>query len=150
MSDRATRILFVALGGLLLLAAVAAVLSATRTGPEYAEGSPEAVAAAYLVAAVAKDGQEAARHLDPASTCTAEHIEDGWVNPRDRVVLRGSDVDGDRATVRVDVVTPSSGPFEASEWTNRRTLDLLRVDGEWLISGTPWPAFGCDAERNRP
>lgn len=150
MSDRATRILLVALAGLLLLAAVAAVLSVTRSGPEYAEGSPEAVAQAYLVAAVAKDGQEAARHLGPDSGCTAEHIEDGWVSSRDRIVLRGADVDGDRATVQVDIVTPSSGPFDASEWTNRRELDLLRIDGEWLITGTPWPAFGCDAERNRP
>jgi hypothetical protein len=150
MSDRATRILIAALAGLLLLAAVAAVLSLTRDGPEYAEGSPEAAVQSYVVAAVAGDGEEAVRHLDPADRCTARNVEEGWANPRSRVVLRDTEVHGDRATVRIDILTPSGDPFSASEWEDRQSLDLHLVDGEWLISGTPWPAYRCEPDRSRP
>lgn len=150
MLDRATRILLAAVAGLLLLAVVAAVLSVTRDGPEYAEGSPEAVVQAYVVAAVAKDGEEAVRHLDPAEGCTARDVEEGWVRPGSRFVLRDTDVHGDRATVEIDVVTSSSDPFGASEWTNSETFDLVRVDDRWLITGSPWPAHFCEPERKRP
>lgn len=148
MSDRATRVLLAAVAGLLLLAAVSAVLSVTRGGPEYAEGSPEATVQAYLVAAVAKDGEEAVRHLDPASGCTPGHIEQGYAGRDVRVVLRDTTVKGDRATVRVDVVNRSGGPF-ASEWSSERTFDLRRADGGWRITGSPWPAY-CEREVRSP
>ncbi|WP_131104314.1 hypothetical protein [Ornithinimicrobium sufpigmenti] len=150
MSDRPTRILLAAVAGLLLLAVVAAVLSATRADPGYAEGSPEAAVQSYAVAAVAKDGEEAVRHLDPAAGCTAQHVEESWVRPGARVVLRDTSVDGDRATVRLDVVSASGGPFDASEWTNEETLELRQVDGEWLVTGTPWPLYTCRPEVTRP
>lgn len=150
MSDRASRILLAAVAGLLLLAAVAAVLSLNRDRPEYAEGSPEAVVQSWVVSAVAKDGDEAVRHLDPGTGCTARHVEEAWVRPGSRVVLRGTEVDGDRATVRVDVVSPTGDPFSPSEWTNNVTLELVRVDGQWLVTGDPWPVYVCAPERNRP
>lgn len=150
MSDRATRILLAAVAGLLLLAVVAAVLSVIRDDPEYAEGTPEATVQSYVVAAVAQDGEEAVRHLDPADGCTARHVEEGWINPASRVVLRDTEIRGDRATVRVDILTPSGDPFSPSEWSDRQTFDLRLVDGEWLISGTPWPAYRCEPDRSRP
>lgn len=150
MSDRATRILLAAVAGLLLLAVIAAALSATRAGPRYAEGSPEATVQSYVVAAVAEDGEEAVRHLDPADGCTAAHIEQGWVNPRGRVVLRDTDVRGDEATVKIDVVVPSGGLLSSSEWASSETLHLRRADDGWLITGTPWPAYDCDREAYRP
>jgi hypothetical protein len=150
MSDRATRILLAAVAGLLLLAVLAAVLSATRERPEYAEGSPEATVQSYVVAAVAKDGEEAVRHLDPSTRCTARHIEEAWVTPGARVVLRQTSVDGDRATVRLDVVSDSGGPLSTSEWTDEQTLQLRQVDGEWVVTGTPWPLYTCRPEVTRP
>ncbi|QFG68311.1 hypothetical protein [Ornithinimicrobium pratense] len=150
MSDRATRILLAAVTGLLLLAAVAAVLSVTRQGPEYAEGSPEATVQSYIVAAVAKDGEEAVRHLDPADGCTARHVEQSRTRPGSRVVLRGTSTDGDRATVRLDVVSTSGGPLSTSEWTSQETLELRQVEGEWLVTGTPWPVRTCRPEVSRP
>lgn len=150
MSDRATRTLLAAVAGLLLLAVVAAVLSTTREGPGYAEGSPEATVQSYVAAAVAKDGEEALRHLDPAAGCTAQHIEESWVRPGSRIVLRNTSVDGDRVTVRLDVVSASGGPFDASEWTNQETLELRQVDGQWRVTGTPWPVYTCRPEVTRP
>lgn len=150
MSDRATRILVAAVAGLLLLATVAAVLSVNRDRPEYAEGSPEAVVRSFVVAAVGKDGDEAVRHLDPEAGCTPRHVEEAWVDPRSRVVLRDTSTDGDRATVRVDVVTSSGDLLGPSEWTSRETFELRRVDGGWLITGHPWPLYGCEPGENRP
>lgn len=150
MADRPTRILLAAVAGLLLLAVVAAVLSQTRDGPRYAEGSPEAVVQSYVVAAVARDGEAAVRHLDPAIGCTARHVEESWIRPASRVVLRDTDVHGDRATVGVDVVTPTGDPLSPSEWTDSVTLDLVRVDGQWLVTGDPWPVYVCAPERNQP
>lgn len=146
MNTRANRVLAVAVVGLLLLAVVAAVLAQTRDRPRFTEGTPEATVQAYLQAVVAGDGEEAVRHLDPEVGCTASQVEEGWVGPGVRVVLRDSSTDGDRARARVDVITPSGGLLDPGEWTDRQTFELRRVDGEWLITGSPWPTYDCPPE----
>lgn len=150
MNTRADRILAVTLAGLLLLAVVAAILSVTRDRAPYPEGTPEATVQAYVEAAVAGDGQAAVTYLDPAGGCTAQHVEEGWISPGVRVVLRESSTDGERATARVDVVSGSGGLLGASEWSEEQTFELRLVEGRWLITGAPWPAYACELEGDRP
>lgn len=148
MRNRAGLVLAVAVGVLLLVAVVAVVLSATRPGPQLAEGSPEAAVRDY-VAAVAEDDREAAAALlDPQGSCDEDDMRQyGSSSSSGRIVLREAEVDGDEAVVHVDVVHDGEGPFGAGEWRDELRFDLRRDGERWVITGEPWPMYGCDWEK---
>lgn len=144
MSSRAGLVLAVVVGVLVLLAVVAGVVSATRDGAELPPGSPEAVVQDYVARVYDDDPDGAAELLDPADGCTADHLAEAYADDAARVVLRDVRVDGARATVRLDFVHGTDGPFD-SEWTREETFRLSRTDdgAPWRITGEPWPMHGC-------
>ncbi|HEU5144673.1 MAG TPA: hypothetical protein VFT81_05805 [Dermatophilaceae bacterium] len=143
--SRANRILAIALAAIVVLAVVAAVISGTRSAPEVEPGSPEATVQGYVDAALAGRYDEAARLLEPGSDCDAADLEQltGMGMHAARVVLVDSAVEGSTATVQVDLVYASGGPFDTSEYTERHTYRLVRSGGGWLLTGVPWPLFEC-------
>lgn len=141
---RADLLLIGAVAVLLVVALVAVLLSRQHTAT-YAEGSPEATAQAYLSAVVAGDTAEAARHLDPDRGCTAANLEVAYIGDAARVVLRESQVDGETARVRVEVVS-GGGMLSGPEWVREETLRLRRdaaSETGWVVTGVPWPAYEC-------
>lgn len=149
MRNRAGLVLAVAVGALLLVAVVGAVLSATRPGPRLAEGSPEAAVRDYVTAVVEGDREAAAGLLDPEGSCAEDDL--GAYGPDSssgRIVLREAEATGDEAEVRVDVVHDGEGPFGAGEWREELRFDLRRDGERWVITGEPWPMYGC-AERGK-
>lgn len=143
--NRANRILAIALGVIILLAIIAAVVSAGRPVAQLEPGSPEATVQAYVDAALDGRNDEAARWLDPAGECTAEHLERAgtYTMAPTRMVLVDSTVTGETATVRVELVSGSGGPFDSSEYREQHTYRLTRTNGTWLLTGTPWPLYEC-------
>lgn len=148
MSSRAGTVLAVVVGVLVLLAVVAGVVSATRDREDLPAGSPEAVVQDYVAKIYDGDVDAAATRLAADSACTVEDLSDAYAEPAARVVLRDSSVEGRRATVRLDFVHGTDGPFQ-SEWTQEETFRLVREDGSagWAITGVPWPMPGCGAGR---
>lgn len=147
--SRANRILLIALAAIVVLAVVAAVVSATRPTAELEAGSPEATVQAYVDATLAGRVDEAARLLDPAGECGVEDLQrsTGMGMQMARVVLVDSATEGSgegsTATVQVELVYASGGPFDTSEYRDKHTYRLVRSDGRWLLTGVPWPLYDC-------
>ena len=116
-------------------AAVAVAL--TRPESEYGAGSPEAVVQELLRATGERD--PAALDLtDPDLGCTIQDIDNAWL-PRDlRVDLIDTEVTGDTARVRVEVIegTDMLGGYERTEG-----FGLERRGAGWVITDMSWPMW---------
>ncbi|HEX6877272.1 MAG TPA: hypothetical protein VF165_16570 [Nocardioidaceae bacterium] len=145
MTSRPNRILAIVVGVIAVIGVVAGVLSATRQVPKYERGTPVGVVQAYLTAVIDGDHQDAVGLLE-GSTCTVGDLDRAYLPDDVRVVLRDSEVAGDAAQVKVDVVMPSEGPLDGSEYVEKHTFRLTRTGGQWLISGSPWPMYECGME----
>lgn len=143
--SRANRILAVALAAIVILAVVAAVISANRPTAELEPGSPEATVQAYVGAAIDGKVDEAARLLDPAGDCGIDDLTrySGGGTQTARVVLVDSTIEGSTATVEVDLVFAPGGRFDTSEYSERHTYRLKRSGNGWLLTGVPWPLYDC-------
>lgn len=144
MTSRPNRILGIVVGVIAVIGIVAGVLSATRQVPQYDRGTPEGVVQAYLTAVIDGDHQDAVELLAEESSCTVEDLDRAYVPDDVRVVLRDTEVDGETAQVKVDVVMSSGGPLESSEYGEEHTFRLTRAGGDWLIAGEPWPMYECN------
>ena len=146
MTRQANRVLAIVVGLIALVAVVAAVVAANRQPPTYDRGTPQGVVQAYLEAVVAGDHAEADGHLAPGGTCDVEDLDRSSVPDGIRVVLRGTELDGENAQVTVDVVMSSGGIFGGSEYSENHTFRLGKVGQDWLIQGMPWPMYDCVKE----
>ena len=143
MTARLNRILAIVV---LVVAAVgigAAVVTATHDVPTYDRGRPEGVVQAYLTAVIDGDRDAAVACLEQDSQCTVDDLDRAFVPDGVRIVLRDTSVDGDTAQVFVDVTGSSGGPLDSSEYTEQHTFRLRQADGDWRITGRPWPMYDC-------
>lgn len=145
MNSPPGRVLAVVVGILVLLAVVAGVLSATRGEGDLPAGSPEAAVQDYVSRVYDRDLEGAAAVLDPEGGCTVEDLERNVHEPDARVVLRSSEVDGDTARVRVELIRGEDGLLGSGEWSQEETFSLVRAQERWVITGEPWPMFSCVA-----
>lgn len=143
MTKMPTVVLAIAVGVLVLLAVVAGVLSATRSGPDLPAGSPEAAIRDYVRAVQDRDAETAAGFLAPDGSCTSEDVERALGGSPSRVVLRSTSTTGERAVVEIDLVH-SQGPWGSSEYRQEERFDLRRADSGWVITGEPWPMHYCE------
>ncbi|GAA3526021.1 hypothetical protein GCM10022263_13480 [Nocardioides daeguensis] len=127
-------------GAIVVASLITAV--ASRHPARLEPGSPEAAVQDYLDAVLERDAEAAARHLAPDSPCGVEDLDKAYVDDDVRVRLRDTDVTGGTARVAV-AITTGSGELIPSGWTEEHTFRLRRVDGAWLITGSPWPLFEC-------
>ncbi len=146
MKGRPPVVPVVVVAAVAVLAVVAAVVAANRSTPTYGPGTATGVAQRYLAAVVDGDHAAAARLLAADGPCTIDDLDRSGVPDGVRVVLLGTRVAADTAQVDVDVATPSGGPFGGSEDTEKRTLRLVRVAGDWRVTGEPWPMSDCGTE----
>lgn len=143
MTSRPNRVLAIVVGVIAVVAVVAVVLSATRPVRKYDREAPVGVVQGYLSAAIDGDNQAAVGFLADGSPCTVDDLDRAYVPEGVRVVLRDSEVDGGSARVKVDVAMPTEGPLNSFELAEEHTFRLTRAGGSWLITGEPWPMYGC-------
>ncbi|MDO8107933.1 hypothetical protein Q6348_12080 [Isoptericola sp. b441] len=142
MVTRPNRLLAGALVVLLAIVGVATAVALTR-GPEKVEaGSPVAVVQDYLTALARGDVTAAAATFDPASGCTVTDVARAYVPDRFRAVLRSRSVDGDGATVQVEITEGADDPFGGG-WSHDERFLLIRHAGSWRLTGSPWPLGVC-------
>jgi hypothetical protein len=143
VTGRPNRILSFVVLVVAVIGVVAGVLMATRDVPTYDRRTPEGVVQAYLTAVIDGDHDAAVAFLAEESSCTVDDLDRASVPEGVRIVLRDTRVDGDAAQVEVDVALPSGGPLGGSETTERHTFRLRQADGDWRITGRPWPMYDC-------
>lgn len=140
-----TRVLVGIGAAVIALLVLAAVLTATRSAPELDPATPEGVAQAFLLEVFDEDYAAAADYFTPE---LAERCEAGdryfYGEEPGRAVLVDTEIDGDRATVDVEITTTyGDSPFDLSESTFDATLVMRRIDDRWLISEPVWQFFSC-------
>lgn len=135
----------VALAALIFAALLAGALYGALSEPDsYDPLTPEGVVQGYLSAVFDDDDLVALGFMtdDLADRCrdgsTSAYRSDGA-----RVFLEDSEIDGDSATVDIEIRHSSDG---LDEWTESQTLWLERGDGTWRISEPPWPYWDCEGE----
>lgn len=121
-----------------VLAVVAAIVSSNRERPELDPATPEGVVQLYVTALFNDDVAGAVTYLDPKLGC-AEHLPEVYTGDTARVAVVRSTTTGDTATVVLQI-EESSG---LDGWSHRETFTLHR-NGEWLITGHPWPIYSCE------
>jgi len=128
--------------GALVVVALAVVFS--RGAPEPLDPStPEGTVQQYATAVVAGDEKTAARYLSRTALDSCERVERPST---DNVSIRlvSSTIRDDTADVKVSITTSyGSGPFGASDYETDAVVDLVRIDGSWLIDNAPWELTIC-------
>jgi hypothetical protein len=146
VGGRPNRILAIVVGAIVVLATAVVTVSAKSSTADYDPGTPEGTVQAYLRAVTSGDYAEAATFLDPAGDCDVEDLDRAGGSDSARVYLVRTGVEGDTATVTVDVTRPSGGPLDTAEYTETHLFRLTRSDGDWRLSGTPWPLYNCEGD----
>lgn len=143
MTARPNLVLLVVAGLVLVLLVVAELAANTRNAPELDRATPEGTVQLFLRAVFEGDDEEVVALLDPALGCSAPL--EIYVGDAARVGVVSVAVRGDTATVVVEI-TEQSGVGVLDSWTHRESYRLTR-DGDWLITGDPWPVFSCEYQK---
>lgn len=146
MGGRPNRILAIVVGAMVVLAAVVVVLSANRSTADYDPGTPEGTVQAYLRAVTTGDYAEAATFLDPTGRCDVEDLDRAGSPDSARAYLVRTRVEGDTATVTVEVTLPSGAPLDTAGYSETHLFRLTRSGGDWRLTGTPWPLYSCEGD----
>ncbi len=142
---RVERFVLLLVGGTiaLLLAGVVVTLLVTRA-PEtvYPEDSPEGTVATYL--RLLEDGEVEQAYALVSMRIDREQFRQQfsyWSERAHRVTLVRSSMQGDSATVVVDISTFSGGAFGPSDQTRRQSFTLRRQNGSWRITSPEYLYF---------
>lgn len=122
--------------------AVVAIVSSSKSTMVISKSKPAWAVQSYLKAILSGSNAEAAKLISPESECTVVDVDRAYVVDNARVVLLGSSTSGNTAEVRVRIEFPLNGPFGDSS-TEDQTFRLTNANGNWLITGIPWPLYNC-------
>jgi hypothetical protein len=131
--------------GILALVVVALALFFVRRGSQTyrPDTAPEAAVYNYVLAVNERDYQKAYTYLaegasKPAYEDFRRSFFNGMVSPNSVGVSVGrAEVNGDEATVQLNLTYPTGDPFSSS-YTNTDRALLLRQNGQWKISSMPY------------
>ena len=143
MTARPNLVLLVVAGLVLVLLVVAGLAADTRDAPELDRATPHGTVQPFLRAGLGGGDGEVVALLAPARGCPAPL--EIYVGDAARVGVVSVAVRGDTATVVVEI-TEQSGVGVLDSWTHRESYRLTR-DGDWLITGDPWPVFSCEYQK---
>lgn len=122
-----------------LAAVIAGVLGRSGSTEPLPDGTPSAAVQAYTRAVTLGDKHAAEQFLTPALRCL--DTRDLYAPSRASFTVLDSEQSADAATVTLYVMERSDA---FSVWSHEEDLDLVFVDGAWLITGSPWPFYGCE------
>lgn len=142
MSKSPNRVLAIIVGAIIVIVAIVAALAASRTATVFARTTPAGTVQAYLKDVLTGKNAEAAKLFAPESACTVTDLDQAYILDAAQVNLVSSTIHGDSADVRVVVENPMNGPFGASS-TEDHSFRLLKSRDTWLLTGIPWPLYGC-------
>jgi hypothetical protein len=131
-------------GGGGLLIAILVIVALTRDPVELDPSTPEGSVQVYLQAIADEDYGTAFALIDPDSHEDCKSGDLAFASPRDpfTATLGTADVSNGTAYVEVTISqNPSPGPFDPGSGGYGEVFTLEQSDGQWLITGEPWPYF---------
>jgi hypothetical protein len=140
--DRFLMGILAGIGALIVIALV--LFFARQDTREYkTDGSPSSVVFNYVLAVTNKDYEKAYSYLaDVENKPTYDEFRQSFLNgmiyaDNVGVDVGEADMDGDIASVEVNLIYSSSDPFSSS-YRNVDRATLVREDGEWKITAMPY------------
>ncbi len=153
---RPSKLPLLVLGAIVAVAVLVTVaLLAGRSPKTYPSGSPEALVQGFIQAAFDDDIPTLLSMLSADSRTLCE-IDDDRFDDRIysdglRAELKELKVTGRTAKAEVSFHRDSSdGPFGTSTWRYDKNLDLILVEGDWLIDQAEWPSQINHCTRGKP
>ena len=145
MNDkRANRVLGLVVAVIAVISVIV-VLAGRQPTTQLDEGSPEAAVQQYLQAVSDRDFDQALNFLSDDSKCTIEDFDRAYIQDSLRIGLSESSGNQTTAVVTVSIQSSNGDPFGGT-YTEERNFRLVNTDGEWKITGTPWPNYECGME----
>ncbi len=146
MKDR-TRTPLIVLAVLIFAAVLGGALFGALAEPDtYDPATPEGVVQNYLKAVFDGDELASLTFLDTelADRCKQDATSFEYRTDGARVFLDGTTIDGDTATVAIEIRHSTDG---LDEWVESETIWLSRSDSSWQITQPPWPYWDCVKEQ---
>jgi hypothetical protein len=134
-------IIALTIAALIVLAVLAALLVGAPDEEEFAAGTPPRAVQDYLRAVRERDAERAYGFFS-TSAQREMSFEDfsrnisgyGVANENTRIRLEDSDIDGERATLTLEIEQfDDASLFDSSRYEYERTVTLVREDGAWKI-----------------
>ena len=125
-----------------LLLSLATFLAAHQSASNFSSGTPEHTVQQYLRAVLDGRNDVAASYFSTDSICEASDIDRAYIARDFRVSLLNTDINGDRAYVKINVSYASGGPFD-SGYFESQTYRMIKESTGWRILGIPWPLYDC-------
>lgn len=130
---------------ILIISIIVVAVSTNRPIAEFEEATPENVTQNYLVAVFDGNYDLASEFIETDSLCDASDLDRAYFDKNARINLLDVDITEDRARVKVVIEFPTGDPFN-NYYTEETVFRLIEIDGEWKITGIPWPLFDCSLE----
>lgn len=150
MTSRPNLVLAVVAGLVVILAVVVAIVSTTREAPRLDRTTPAGVVQLYIRALHQGHLEEATEYLDPNLGCTADNLASRYLAESLQLRVDRETIHGTTATVRLEIEENQSRDLLDGGWSHIETFELIEDADSWLITGSPWPVYRCEAERVRP
>jgi hypothetical protein len=135
-------VLGIIVASILIISIVVVAISSNRPVAEFEEATPESVTQSYLVAVFDGNYDLASEYIEPESNCDASDLDRAYFDKNARVNLLDVDITEDRARVKVVIEFPTGDPFN-NYYTEETVFRLVEIDGDWKITGVPWPLYDC-------
>lgn len=144
MTTRPNIVLAVIAGVVVILAVAVAIIAGNRSNPEFDSSTPSGVVKLFVAALHDDNFAEAESYLAPDLGCTAASLTTSA--PQGPVQLRvlKESIQGETASVRVEITEGETGPLFGSGWTHEETFALTADGDSWLIAAPAWPFYYCD------
>lgn len=127
------------------IVALIVVLASRQSTTQLDQGTPEATVQQYLQAVSDRNFDQALEFLSEDSKCTVEDFDRAYIQESLRIGLTESSANQETAAVTVSIQSSNGDPFGGT-YTEERNFRLVNSDGEWKITGTPWPNYECGME----
>lgn len=127
------------------IVALIVVLASRQSTTQLDQGTPEATVQQYLQAVSDRNFDQALEFLSEDSKCTVEDFDRAYIQESLRIGLTESSANQETAVVTVSIQSSNGDPFGGT-YTEERNFRLVNSDGEWKITGTPWPNYECGME----
>lgn len=138
---RANRVLGFVVAAIAIVALIV-VLASRQSTTQLDQGTPEAAVQQYLQAVSDRNFDQALEFLSEDSKCTVEDFDRAYIQESLRIGLTETSTNQETAVVTVSIQSSNGDPFGGT-YTEERNFRLVNSDGEWKITGTPWPNYEC-------
>jgi hypothetical protein len=131
--------------GIITVLALVVVFTANKDPQQLDRATPEGVVQQYLSDVIKGDTDSAFTFLDSSSACEVTDLDRSYVPKEVRMNLVNSTETPTGAIVRISIEIPSGDPL-GGYFSEEQVIRLSKSNGNWLITGIPWPMYECGGE----